>query len=57
MITEIDLADGFVEQHKADLRFSCKQAQWFINTPEGWIRDDTNACPGSCPPALPQGLG
>ena len=43
MITECDLVDAFVKRHKADLRFSCKQAQWFINTPEGWIRDDTNA--------------
>jgi len=43
MITECDLADEFVEQHNAYLRFSCKQAQWFINTPEGWIRDDTIA--------------
>jgi len=43
MITECDLADGFVEKHKSDLRFACKPAAWFIHTPEGWIRDDTNA--------------
>jgi len=43
MITECDLAYAFVEKHKTDLRFACKQAQWFINTPEGWERDDTNA--------------
>ena len=43
MITECDLVDAFVKRHKADLCFSCKQAQWFISTPEGWIRDDTNA--------------
>ena len=40
---DVDPADGFVEQYKTDLRFACKPAAWFINTPDGWIRDDTNA--------------
>ncbi len=43
MITEFDLADGFVEKHKDDLHYNWHYRKWFIRTEEGWQRDTTLA--------------